>query len=69
MRILTVPAVLLLIQMAQAGLVDDIVRALRNAASCVGCHGLLVPLKLLVITGDSPFTKTIAAVYKTLKVL
>lgn len=68
MRILTLPVVLLLIQTAQAGLVEDIVNGLRNAASCGGCHALLAPLKLLAITGDSPFTKPITAVCKTLKV-
>lgn len=68
MRILTLPAILLLVQTAHAALVDDIVNALRNAASCGGCHALLAPLKLLAITGDSPFTKTITAVCKTLKV-
>lgn len=67
MKILSLPVILLLARTTEAGLVDDIVNALRNAATCGGCHALLVPLKLLAITGDSPFTKSITAVCKTLK--
>lgn len=47
---------------AAADLVDDIVDAIQNAASCTACKALLLPLKGLATLGDGPFTSTIKAV-------
>ncbi|KAJ2936622.1 hypothetical protein H1R20_g473, partial [Candolleomyces eurysporus] len=51
---------------ANAGLVDDIVNAIKNAATCATCQGLFVPLKVLAALGDGPFTKTFVAVCKVI---
>lgn len=53
---------------ANAGLVDDIVNAIKNAATCATCQGLFVPLKVLATLGDGPFTKTFVAVCKVISV-
>ncbi|KAF4583315.1 hypothetical protein EYR38_002064 [Pleurotus pulmonarius] len=57
---------LLLASVVNAGLVDDIIDALKNAATCGSCHTLLVPLKGLAYLGDGAFTKAITAVCTTL---
>ncbi|KAF5314518.1 hypothetical protein D9611_007116 [Ephemerocybe angulata] len=57
------------ISVANASLVDDILDAIKNAATCATCHALFVPLKALAVLGDKPFTKTFVAVCKAAKVV
>lgn len=54
--------------LARAGLVEDIVDAIQNTATCAGCHALFVPLKGLAHLGDRPFTRTFIAVCKAINV-
>ena len=49
-------------------LVDDIVNAIENAASCATCHALLVPLEGVALLGDSAFTDTFVEVCEALGV-
>ncbi|TFK73540.1 sphingomyelin phosphodiesterase [Pluteus cervinus] len=54
--------IVLFVTCVSAGLVDDIVNAIKNAATCASCHALLVPLKGLAALGDTPFTASLTAV-------
>lgn len=54
-----------------AGLVNDITRAIRRAlqrGNCASCHELLITLKGLAALGDGRFTKTLQGVCKRLNV-
>ncbi|KAG2024040.1 sphingomyelin phosphodiesterase [Coprinopsis cinerea AmutBmut pab1-1] len=59
-------SIILCMTLVQASLVDDIINGIKNGASCAGCHGLLVPLKLLARLGDRPFVGTLSAICKAL---
>ncbi|EAU89491.1 sphingomyelin phosphodiesterase [Coprinopsis cinerea okayama7 len=57
-------SILLCLTLVNAGFIDDLLKAIKNGATCASCHGLLAPLKLLARFGDKPFTKTFTAVCK-----
>lgn len=49
-------------------LVDEIVSAIENAATCATCHALLVPLEGVALLGNSAFTDTFVEVCEALGV-
>lgn len=52
--------------LANADLVDDIIDAIKNGATCAGCHSLLVPLRGVALLGDNTFSKLFVAICKGL---
>ncbi|PPR02001.1 hypothetical protein CVT24_011124 [Panaeolus cyanescens] len=57
-----------LLSSANAGLVDDIVNAIKNAVTCASCHTLLGTLEPVALLGDKAFSATFVAVCKTLQI-
>ncbi|KAJ3501558.1 hypothetical protein NLJ89_g9283 [Agrocybe chaxingu] len=51
---------------AYGGIVDEIIDAIKHAATCTGCHTLLGLLSGLAYLGDSTFSTTLATVCKKL---
>ncbi|CAA7268233.1 unnamed protein product [Cyclocybe aegerita] len=51
---------------AYGGIVDDIIDAIKHAATCNGCHTLLGLLSGLAYSGDSTFSSTMATACKRL---
>jgi len=59
-------AICVWLAVAQAGLVDDIINAVKNGATCAGCHALLVPLAGVALLGDRAFAGIFVEVCKGL---
>ncbi|CAA7268234.1 unnamed protein product [Cyclocybe aegerita] len=58
----------LFLAVAQASLIDDIIKAIAQALTCGSCHSLLVVLQGLALFGDKVFSETFVGVCKLLQV-
>ncbi|KAJ3501560.1 hypothetical protein NLJ89_g9284 [Agrocybe chaxingu] len=58
----------LFLAVAQASLIDDIIKAIAQTLSCASCHSLLVVLQGLALFGDKVFSETFVGVCKLLQV-
>lgn len=67
-RALCFAVLVVVVSVANASLVDGIIDAITNAATCATCHTLFVPLKGLAALGDKPFTDSFKVICKALNV-